>query len=38
MAEKFKLQMTVNGTKLLESTETQNNGKDIHIKVVLVNS
>ena len=38
IAEKFKLQMTVNGKKLLESTETQNNGKDIPIKVVLVNS
>ena len=38
IAEKFKLQMTDSGKKLLESTETQNNGKDIPIKVVLVNS
>ena len=30
--------MTDSGKKLLESTETQNNGKDIPIKVVLVNS
>lgn len=36
IAEKFKLQMTNSGKKLFESTETQNNGKDMPIKIVLV--
>jgi hypothetical protein len=38
IADKFKQQLSENGKSLLESVETNQNGKDLPIKTIMVNS
>ena len=38
IADKFKLQLTNSGRQLLQSCETMKDGKDLPLKVILVNS
>ena len=38
IADKFKLQLSENGKSLIESTETTQNGKELPIKQIMINS
>ena len=38
IADKFKLQLSENGKSLIESTETSQNGKELPIKQIMINS